>query len=102
MWLLGGLNPNEIHKRLKADNDFQKNFFEFFEDSIHHHLPNIDIELDPKFEPRIERPPVPPSALDKTLEVMDEWDDVFVTEIKKCGESVQRHHHRKVCEKYSP
>ncbi|KAL6309394.1 hypothetical protein BKA93DRAFT_718238, partial [Sparassis latifolia] len=32
--------------------------------------------------------------------ILNEWESVFVTEIKKCGEVLQRHQHRKVCEKY--
>ncbi|KAF8426439.1 hypothetical protein L210DRAFT_869136, partial [Boletus edulis BED1] len=31
---------------------------------------------------------------------MKEWDSVFVTEIKKCGEALQRHECRPVCHKY--
>ncbi|KAH7904332.1 hypothetical protein BJ138DRAFT_972808, partial [Hygrophoropsis aurantiaca] len=32
--------------------------------------------------------------------VLNEWDSVFVTEIKKCGETLQRHRCRRVCHKY--
>ncbi|KAI0064805.1 hypothetical protein BV25DRAFT_1775194, partial [Artomyces pyxidatus] len=31
---------------------------------------------------------------------LDEWDDVFLTQVKMCGESLQRHTCRKVCHKY--
>jgi hypothetical protein len=30
IWLLGGLNPNDIHRRLKEDSDFQHRFFCIF------------------------------------------------------------------------
>ena len=100
LWLLGGLNPAEIHSRMRDDDDFQKRFFAFFEDTIHHHLPEIDaIEVDKSFEPRIERPPQPPPP-DATLEALNEWDSVFCTQIKMCGEALQRHECRKVCHKY--
>jgi hypothetical protein len=39
LWLMGGLNPSQLHERLAVDNDFKHRFFEFFEDIIHHHLP---------------------------------------------------------------
>ncbi|KAF8838830.1 hypothetical protein BDN67DRAFT_858692, partial [Paxillus ammoniavirescens] len=29
-----------------------------------------------------------------------DWDSIFLTEIKKCGEALQRHHCRPVCHKY--
>ncbi|KAI5987250.1 hypothetical protein EDD15DRAFT_2119030, partial [Pisolithus albus] len=32
--------------------------------------------------------------------VLNKWESVFVTEIKKCGEILQRHHCRPVCHKY--
>ena len=100
LWLLGGLNPAEIHSRMCNDDDFQKRFFAFFEDMIHHHLPEIDaIEVDKSFEPRTERPPQPP-PLDATLEMLNEWESVFCSQIKMCGEVLQRHECRKVCHKY--
>lgn len=81
------MNPSNIHQRLRDDNDYQRNFFEFFEDIIHHHLPNIEMEVDPKFKPRIERPPVPPTVNETTpIDVLNEWESAFVAEIKKCGE----------------
>ena len=99
-WLLGGLNPAEIHSRMRDDDDFQKRFFAFFEDIIHHHLPEVDgVEVDKSFEPRIERPPKPP-PVDATLEMLNEWESVFCTQIKMCGEILQRHGCRKVCHKY--
>ena len=99
VWLLGGLNPAEVHRKMRDDEDFQKRFFAFFEDIIHHHLPEIEMEVDKSFEPRTERPPQPPSS-DATLQVLNEWESVFCTQIKICGETLQRHGCRKVCHKY--
>jgi len=44
------------------------------------------------------RPQPPP--LDATLEMLNEWESVFCTQIKMCGEVLQRHGRRKVCHKY--
>jgi hypothetical protein len=99
LWLLGGLNPAEVHRKMCKDDDFQKRFFAFFEDAIHHHFPEIEMEVDKSFEPRIERPPHPP-PLDATLQALNEWESVFCTQIKMCGEILQRHSCRKVCHKY--
>ena len=99
LWLKGGANPAEIHCQLH-DEDFQKCFFAFFKNIIQHHLPDIEVPPDPKFEPRIERPPRPP-ACDGASEVeLKEWESVFLTEVKKCGEALQRHQCHPVCHKY--
>ena len=103
IWLQGGANPSEIHRRL-LDANFQKRFFAFFDDIIHHHLPDVEVVVDSKFEPRVERPPKLPSSggLSEKMpvDVLDEWDSVFVTEVRKCGEVLQRHRCRPVCHKY--
>jgi hypothetical protein len=100
LWLLGGLNPTEVHSRMRNDDDFQRRFFAFFEDVIHHHLPEIDaVEVDKSFEPRIERPPQPPPP-GAILEELNKWESVFCTQVKMCGEVLQRHGCRKVCHKY--
>jgi hypothetical protein len=98
LWLLGGLNPAEVHRRMH-DDDFQERFFAYFEDVIHHHLPEIEMDVDKSFEPRVERPPKPPPP-DATLQMLNEWESVFCTQIKMCGEILQRHSCRKVCHKY--
>jgi Helitron helicase-like domain at N-terminus len=61
IWLVGGCNPNEIHRRLNEDPEFQNRFFGFFEDVIHHHLPDVEVSVEKSYEPRAERPPPPPS-----------------------------------------
>ena len=99
LWLLGGLNPSDVHQKMRDDPEFQERFFAFFEDIIHHHFPDIDLEVDKSFEPRTERPPRPP-GVDAHLDMLDEWESVFCTQIKMCGEVLQRHGCRKVCHKY--
>ena len=101
IWLLGGLNPSQIHEHLKHDVAFKNHLFDFFENTIHHHLPDIDIKVESDFEPRIQRPPLPPDpSFHPALDELAEWESVFVTEIKMCGEILQRHTCRPVCHKY--
>ena len=107
IWLLGGLNPSDLHARLSNDTQYQKQFFDYFEGIIHHHLPEIEVDLPPNYEPRVERPPIPPSPTvallhsDKSaVDILNEWDSAFRTEVKKCGEVLQRHVCRPVCHKY--
>jgi len=92
LWLKGGMNPSEIHCQLR-DEDFQQRFFAFFDDIIYHHLPDIEVSIDPMFEPRVERPPRPPSSdlTDGKLSdiALGQWKSVFLTEVKKCGEALQ-------------
>ena len=100
IWLLGGCNPTDLHKKLK-DPDYERKFFAFFESIIRHDLPNIEVTIDSDYEPRIQRPPVPPNPTDKNpIEILNEWDVVFATEVKMCGEVLQRHVCRPVCHKY--
>ena len=56
LWLTGAMNPSQLHKRLAEDDEFKIRFFDFFEDIIHHHLPNDDVPIDPVYEPRVEWP----------------------------------------------
>jgi len=100
LWLLGGLNPTELHRQLKEDSGFKKHFFDFFEDTIHHHLPEIEGNVDPAFEPRVERPILPPTSKNPAIEGLKTWESAFVTEIKKCGEILQCHVCKPVCHKY--
>ena len=99
LWLLGGLNPSEVHRKMCDDPGFQTRFFAFFEDIINHHFPDIDFEVDKSFEPRNERPPNPPEP-DACLDVLNEWESVFCMQIKMCGEALQCHKCRNVCHKY--
>ncbi|KDQ06455.1 hypothetical protein BOTBODRAFT_121485, partial [Botryobasidium botryosum FD-172 SS1] len=99
IWLLGGINPSEVHSKMASDPLFQKNFFQFFESIIHHHLPEMDLAPDPESEPRTQRPPKP--FTDEVGGIKDEdWKEIFNSEIKLCGEALQRHTCRKVCHKY--
>ncbi|KAG1860410.1 hypothetical protein C8R48DRAFT_590992, partial [Suillus tomentosus] len=61
----------------------------------------MDIQTDPSFEPRTQRPPPPPTYSDQSnSQVLKEWESVMATEIKRCGEALQRHRCRRVCHKY--
>jgi len=101
IWLVGGINPSELHERMTNNPEYQTQFFEFFDDIIHHHLPDIECEIARDWDPRIERPPPPPLvSTNIPIDILNSWNSVFLTEIKKCGEKLQRHQHGKVCHKY--
>ncbi|KAG1876576.1 hypothetical protein DFJ58DRAFT_649719, partial [Suillus subalutaceus] len=99
IWLEGGVNPSEFHEHLRDDVAYQTKFFAFFEEVIHHHLPEVEDQIDPKFEPRVQRPPKPPLP-DAPSEHLSAWEGLLTTEIKHCGEALQRHTCRAVCHKY--
>lgn len=103
IWLEGACNPSDMHVKLR-DVEFQQHFFAFFEDVIHHHLPDIEVDIDPKYEPRVERPPQPPLDLlcddQPQTQIVKEWESTFTSQIKQCGEALQRHACRAVCHKY--
>ena len=92
IWLDGGLNPGEVHARMKQDPAWQKQFFEFFEDIIRHHLP--DTEDEPDRELRAERLPHPDNP---------QFEQEFLSDYNLLGEQVQRHDdpcRKNVCFKY--
>jgi len=62
IWLLGGSNPNEIHRRLREEPGFELRFFVIFEDIIQHHLPDVEISTENTMT-SVERPPVPPRSV---------------------------------------
>jgi hypothetical protein len=99
IWLEGGLNPSELHDCLCNSPEYQQRFFTYFKDIIHHHLPDTDNAIKPDFEPRVQHPPCPPEV-HAPSDVMQEWDAICATEIKQCGEVLQRHHCWPVCHKY--
>jgi hypothetical protein len=94
----GGCNPSDIHRKLR-DHKYQQRFFAFFEEIIHHHLPDIEVEIDSKFDPCMECPPEPPAG-DVNADVMSEWESMFAMQIKQCGEVLQHHTCRAVCHIY--
>ena len=103
IWLVGASNPNEIHRRLREEPGFERRFFDFFEDVIQHHLPDVEISLDKQYEPRIERPPVPPQSATGqgiSAQSLHEWHLFMESEVKKLGEILQRHICKPVCHKY--
>jgi hypothetical protein len=94
IWLDGGLNPSDVHARMRENPDWQKQFFTFFEDIIKHHLPDTDDVPMPDRELRGERPP--------HLDSVDFLQD-FTSDVKLLGEQVQRHDdpcRKNVCFKY--
>jgi hypothetical protein len=101
IWLVGGSNPNDIHRRLKEEPGFESRFFEYFEDIIQHHLPDVEISVDKGYEPRIERPPIPPKTTSAiSAAALQEWHVFMNSEVKKLGEVLQRHVCKPVCHKY--
>ncbi|TFK22122.1 hypothetical protein FA15DRAFT_596699 [Coprinopsis marcescibilis] len=67
LFLEGASNPSEIHDRLWNSEDYQHRFFDFFEGIIHHHFPDVELEVEKSYNPRVERPPVPPNPSDKDI-----------------------------------
>ena len=101
LWLLGGLNPSDIHEKLKIDDSFKERLFAYYEDIIHHHLPDVDIVMDTHYEPRVECPPnLPEDCPNLNTIQLAEWKIFMDSEIKKLGEIFQRHKCRQVCHKY--
>jgi hypothetical protein len=94
IWLDGGMNPSEVHARMKQHPEWQAQFFRFFEDIIRHHLPDTDDEPQPDRELRAERPPKPDNP---------DFEREFRSDYKLLGEQVQRHDdpcRKNVCFKY--
>ena len=101
LWLLGGLNLSDLHAKLTDNPEYQKQFFDYFESIIQHHLPDLEVNIPENHEPRVERPPVPPFPLEHpTLDLLNEWESAYITKVKKCGEILQRHVCHPVCHKY--
>ena len=93
IWLDGGLNPTEVHEKMRNDINWKQQFFEYFEDIIKHELPETCDDIEPGYEPRAQRPPNPDSP---------DFAREFVAEVKKMGECLQRHPSpcKPVCHKY--
>jgi hypothetical protein len=91
IWLLGGLNPSDIHNKLDNNQEFQTRFFAFWEQIIKHDTPLKGVEISPSFDPRSERPPHVGS---------EEWFKGFDQDVSACAEALQRHEHREICSKY--
>ena len=94
------MNTSEIHKKLH-DDTYQKQFFEYWESIIKHNVPDVDEDVPSDYEPRTQRPPIPPSIPPNADFVTDsEWLSIYSSEVKKCAEVLQRHICRPVCHKY--
>lgn len=89
--LHGGLNPIDVHAK-------KTQFFSFFKDIIWHDLP-MDLDFDAKGNPKAECPPHVPGP-DVSEEELEHFLQVFEWDVKYCGEQLQCHHHRSVCNKY--
>lgn len=101
LWLLGYLNPSQLHDRLRSDPGFDKRVFAFFESIIKHDVPDVELHLEKSFEPRCERPLHAPNPLPlRQPNELDEWTTAFQSEVKKCAETLQRHTCKAVCHKY--
>ena len=101
LWMLGGMNPTDIHEKLKRDKDFENHLFDYFEDIIHHHLPDVEVIVDKSYEPRVECPPhLPKNCPDLDPEEHADWKRFMDSEIKILGEILQRHKCGKMCHKY--
>ena len=82
IWLDGGLNPGEVHEKMKNDENWRNQFFAFFEDIIKHDLPDTPDEIEPGYEPRQQRPPNPDDP---------DFATDFVSDVKKAGKCLQCH-----------
>ena len=93
LWLCGGLNPSDVHAKMRTDPEWKQRFFDFFDTIIKHRLPDTGDIVDPAFEPRVQRPPDPSHP---------EFEAEFNAKVKKCGEVLQRHSVpcKPVCMKY--
>jgi Helitron helicase-like domain at N-terminus/AAA domain len=91
IWLLGGLNPREVHEKLEKDPAFSLRFFKFWEAIIKHDAPYEDLHVPDDFDPRSQRPP-PIGG--------EDWSSTFDWQVKACAEKLQRHVCQEVCWKY--
>ena len=59
------------------------------------------MSVDKDYEPRIERPPIPPTSTSGiSVQALHDWKLFMDTEVKKIGEALQRHKCKPVCHKY--
>ena len=101
LWMLGGMNPTDIHEKLKRDKDFENHLFDYFEDIIHHHLPDVEVIVDKNHEPCVKCPlHLPENCPDLDPKEHADWKRFMDSEIKILGEILQRHKCGKVCHKY--
>lgn len=96
--MLGGLNPANIHEKLKQDKIFEKHLFAYFKDIIHLHLPDIEVVVNKKYESCTENPP---HLLEETdPKKLTDWKNIMDSEVKVLGKIPQCHKCMKVCHKY--
>ncbi|KAE8222285.1 hypothetical protein CF319_g4493 [Tilletia indica] len=95
IWLQGGLNPDRLRDKLRADAAFQERYMRFMDSLIQHHLPaavpsSATGPSDTTRKPRQERPPDPTS---------EDFAQAFDTDHRLLGEEVQRHKCTSTCYK---
>ncbi|KAE8238053.1 hypothetical protein A4X13_0g8535, partial [Tilletia indica] len=93
IWLKGGLNPDRLREKLRADTAFQERYMRFMDSLIQHHLPDAGtppstVRNDTTRKPRQERPPDPSS---------EDFAQTFDTDHRLLGEEVQRHKCTSTC-----
>jgi hypothetical protein len=90
LWLQNRLNPSDVHRKMEEDLVYKQYFFDFFEDTIHHHLLDIDIGScsNTDADLRSERPlDLPPISYDQKVFDINRWNEEFLTELKRLGEN---------------
>ncbi|KAJ3840150.1 hypothetical protein EV361DRAFT_783237, partial [Lentinula raphanica] len=100
IWIEGGLNPDEIKRRVLADDGdlFRKRLIQFLDDTISSAvIPNPDSDVDVQsssFHPCSVRGPSVPNESDEVTQCMLQKDRHFLS--KSC----QTHKHTATCYKY--
>ena len=88
--MLGGMNPTDIHEKLKRDKDFENCQFDYFEDIIHHHLPDVEVIVDKNYKPHVKCPlHLPENCPDLDPKEHADWKRFMDSEIRILGEILQ-------------
>jgi len=51
IWLDGGLNPSDVHQKMKESSEWTEKYFTYWEDVIYHHVPEAEGDVPKDFEP---------------------------------------------------
>ena len=90
IWLDGGLNPSDVHQKMRESSEWTEKYFRYWEDVIYHHVPEAEGEVPKNFEPRTQRPLNPEHP---------NFGSEFVQDVRNCAEILQKHVCRNVCHK---
>ena len=52
IWLDGGLNPSDVHQKMKESSEWTEKYFTYWEDVIYHHVPEAEGDVPKDFEPQ--------------------------------------------------